>query len=149
MQEGDIYTISVTDKDDRDNTITATYTGTLEFSDATTMSLIFVFIKEIEGLLKKGLIKGGDLDNAIVIYEKHVQQKELNHLADIMGIEREKVDKASYIMNKPLQYPNEPAKYKLLDVIGDIALVPTRDMSNLNKTQVRRPLPAKGIKGII
>lgn len=94
-----------------------------DFTDQISKSRTFVFIKEIEGLLKKGLIKGGDLDNAIVIYEKHVQQKELNHLADIMGIERKKIDKAGYIMNKPLQYPNEPARHKLLDVIGDIALV--------------------------
>lgn len=92
---------------------------TAEFSKCRT----FVFIKEIEGLLKEGLIKGGDLDNAIVIYEKHIQQKELNQLADIMGIERKKIDKAGYIMNKPLQFPNEPARHKLLDVIGDIALI--------------------------
>lgn len=92
---------------------------TAEFSKSRT----FVFIKEIEGLLKEGLIKGGDLDNAIVIYEKHIPQKELNQLADIMGIERKKIDKAGYIMNKPLQFPNEPARHKLLDVIGDIALI--------------------------
>lgn len=90
-----------------------------EFSTCRT----FVFIKEIEGLLKEGLIKGGDLDNAIVIYDQDTQQKELDQLADSMGIERKNIDKAGYIMNKPLSFPNEPARHKLLDVIGDIALI--------------------------
>lgn len=94
-----------------------------DFKDEISMCRTFVFIKEIESLLKTGLIKGGDLDNAIVIYDQLIQQWELDRLADIMGIKRKKVDKTGYIMNKPLLYPNEPARHKLLDVIGDIALV--------------------------
>lgn len=94
-----------------------------DFKDEISMCRTFVFIKEIESLLKTGLIKGGDLDNAIVIYDQLIQQEELDRLADIMGIERRKIDKTGYILNKPLVYPNEPARHKLLDVIGDIALV--------------------------
>lgn len=94
-----------------------------DFRDEVSMCRTFVFIREIENLLKTGLIKGGDLDNAIVIYDQLIQQKELNRLADVMGIERKKIDKTGYIVNKPLLFPNEPARHKLLDVIGDIALV--------------------------
>ncbi|SFK44633.1 UDP-3-O-[3-hydroxymyristoyl] N-acetylglucosamine deacetylase [Porphyromonadaceae bacterium KH3CP3RA] len=94
-----------------------------DFKDEVSMCRTFVFIREIESLLKTGLIKGGDLDNAIVIYDQLIQQKELDRLADVMGIERRKIDKTGYIVNKPLLFPNEPARHKLLDVIGDIALV--------------------------
>lgn len=87
------------------------------------MCRTFVFVKEIESLLKTGLIKGGDLDNAIVIHDQINRQAELDELADLMGIDRKKIDKTGYILNKPLSYPNEPARHKLLDVIGDIALV--------------------------
>jgi len=94
-----------------------------DFKEEVSMCRTFVFIKEIEGLLKTGLIKGGDLDNAIVIYDQLIKQKELDQLADVMGIERRKIDKTGYIVNKPLLFPNEPARHKLLDVIGDMALV--------------------------
>lgn len=94
-----------------------------DFEDEVSMCRTFVFIKEIESLLKTGLIKGGDLDNAIVIYDQLIQQQELDRLADAMGVERRKIDKTGYIVNKPLLFPNEPARHKLLDVIGDIALV--------------------------
>ncbi|SCD21150.1 UDP-3-O-acyl-N-acetylglucosamine deacetylase [Proteiniphilum saccharofermentans] len=94
-----------------------------DFKDEVSMCRTFVFIREIESLLKTGLIKGGDLDNAIVIYDQLIQQKELDRLADVMGIERRKIDKTGYIVNRPLLFPNEPARHKLLDVIGDIALV--------------------------
>lgn len=93
-----------------------------DFEEEISMCRTFVFIKEVESLLKTGLIKGGDLDNAIVIYDQLIQQKELDRLADIMGIERRNIDRTGYIMNKPLLFPNEPARHKLLDVIGDIAL---------------------------
>lgn len=63
--------------------------------------------------------KGGDLDNAIVINDQLIDQQEVDRLADIMGIERKSIDKMGYVMNKPLAFPNEPARHKLLDVIGD------------------------------
>ena len=94
-----------------------------DFENEISMCRTFVFIKEIESLLKTGLIKGGDLDNAIVIYDQLIQQQELDRLADAMGMERRKIDKTGYIVNRPLYFPNEPARHKLLDVIGDIALV--------------------------
>jgi len=83
----------------------------------------FVFVREIEPLLKNGLIKGGDLDNAIVIYERQVSQESYDKLADTMGVPRKDASELGYVMNKPLVFPNEPARHKLLDVLGDIALI--------------------------
>lgn len=83
----------------------------------------FVFVREIEPLLYNDLIKGGDLDNAIVIYDKPIAQEDYDRLADKMGVRRKKASLLGYIMNKPLIYSNEPARHKLLDIIGDIALV--------------------------
>ena len=82
----------------------------------------FVFVREIEPLVKNNLIKGGDLDNAIVIYDKKISQEELDKLADLMGVDRKNVDNLGYINNKPLVFDNEPARHKLLDLIGDLAL---------------------------
>jgi len=83
----------------------------------------FVFVKEVEFLLYNDMIKGGDLDNAIVIYDKLIPQEKLDKLADLMKVNRRNATKLGYIMNKPLLYPNEPARHKLLDIIGDLALV--------------------------
>jgi len=83
----------------------------------------FVFVREIEPLLQHGLIKGGDLDNAIVIYEKQISQEAFDKLADTLGVTHKDASKLGYIMNKPLVFSNEPARHKLLDVIGDIALI--------------------------
>lgn len=93
-----------------------------DFQTEIAPSRTFVFIKEIECLLQKGLIKGGDLDNAIVIYDKQVSQKAFDQLADMMGVERRDAKKPGYIMNTPLRFPNEPARHKILDLLGDIAL---------------------------
>jgi len=83
----------------------------------------FVFIHEIEQLMYNDLIKGGDLDNAIVIYDRPIPQENYDRLADKMKIRHKDASKLGYVMNKPLLYANEPARHKLLDVIGDIALV--------------------------
>lgn len=83
----------------------------------------FVFVREIKQLLGNNLVKGGDLDNAIVIYDDPIEQEDFDRLADIMGVKRKDASKLGYIMNKPLVYLNEPARHKLLDIIGDIALV--------------------------
>ncbi len=83
----------------------------------------FVFVREIEPLVSGGLIKGGDLDNAIVIYDSPMDAEALNAVADLMGVEHRKVDSFGYINTTPLQFDNEPARHKLLDVIGDIALI--------------------------
>ena len=86
-------------------------------------SRTFVFVREIEPLLENNLIKGGDLDNAIVIYERQISQEQFDRLADTMGVPRKDATQLGYIMNKPLAFPNEPARHKLLDVLGDIALI--------------------------
>ena len=83
----------------------------------------FVFVREVTPLLQHGLIKGGDLDNAIVIYERQISQEAFDQLADTMGVARKNALDLGYIMNKPLVFPNEPARHKLLDILGDIALI--------------------------
>ncbi len=83
----------------------------------------FVFVREVEPLLKAGLIKGGDLDNAIVIYEHAKTQEELDHLADLMGVPHHDAKVFGFINERPLIAPNEPARHKLMDLIGDIALI--------------------------
>lgn len=93
------------------------------FANEIAMCRTFVFIREIEPLLKKGLIKGGSLDNAIVIYDKIMNQKRLDKLACMMNAESRNANKLGYIVNKPLHFSNEPARHKLLDLIGDIALI--------------------------
>lgn len=83
----------------------------------------FVFVREIQKLREAGLIKGGDLDNAIVIYERQISQPELDGLADLLGVPRKDATELGYLNNKQIMYPNEPARHKLLDIIGDMALV--------------------------
>jgi UDP-3-O-[3-hydroxymyristoyl] N-acetylglucosamine deacetylase / 3-hydroxyacyl-[acyl-carrier-protein] dehydratase len=82
----------------------------------------FVFVKEIETLLSMNLIKGGDLKNAIVIYDEEKSQEELDKLADLLGQPRHDATRLGYL-NGGLKYANEPARHKLLDVIGDLALI--------------------------
>ncbi|MBJ2182971.1 MAG: bifunctional UDP-3-O-[3-hydroxymyristoyl] N-acetylglucosamine deacetylase/3-hydroxyacyl-ACP dehydratase [Muribaculaceae bacterium] len=90
-----------------------------EIADART----FVFVREIEPLVQAGYIKGGDLDNAIVIYDSPLSQESLDKIADTMGVARRTVDGFGYINSKPLTHDNEPARHKLLDIVGDLALI--------------------------
>ena len=83
----------------------------------------FVFVREIEKLLLAGLIKGGDLDNAIVIYEHTPSPENLDKLCMLTGAEHHDADDLGYIQHKPLVWDNEPARHKLLDIIGDMALI--------------------------
>ena len=94
-----------------------------EFSSEIASSRTFVFVREIETLLQHNLIKGGDLDNAIVIYDQKVAQESLDKIADMMNLPHKNIQELGYINNKPLMFDNEPARHKLLDVIGDIALI--------------------------
>lgn len=94
-----------------------------EFKDEISASRTFVFVREIEPLVKNNLIKGGDLDNAIVIYDSPIPQSELDRLADLMNVPRKNVTEYGYINNIPLVKDNEPARHKLMDVLGDIALI--------------------------
>ncbi len=83
----------------------------------------FVFVRDIEPLLKANLIKGGDLDNAIVIYEKQTTQERLDQLADFLKVPHMDATKLGYIQHKPLVWENECTGHKLLDIIGDMALI--------------------------
>ncbi len=110
-----------------DSTIIPNQFATLEdmhkFKDEVAASRTFVFVREIEPLLSAGLIKGGDLDNAIVIYERKMSQESFDKLADVMGVPHMDANQLGYINHKPLVWPNECARHKLLDVIGDLALI--------------------------
>lgn len=84
----------------------------------------FCFVREIEPLLRVGLIKGGDLKNALVIYETELSQSGMDYFCDKMGQPHLDATKLGYL--SPLNYPNEPARHKLLDVIGDLSLLGMR-----------------------
>lgn len=83
----------------------------------------FVFLHELEKLLDLGLVKGGDLENAIVIADRKMEQEELDILAKKMGKPSIKVETEGVLNTVKLHFPNEPARHKLLDVIGDLALI--------------------------
>lgn len=101
----------------------ATLNELSEFPAGMAACRTFVFVREIEMLWKNGLIKGGDLDNAIVIYDRKMPQEELDKLADEIGMSRPDMQDLGYVNDKPLVFDNEPARHKLLDVLGDIALI--------------------------
>lgn len=101
----------------------ATLEDMSKFDTEIAASRTFVFVREIMQLRNAGLIKGGDLDNAIVIYEKEIPQDDLDGLADMLGVPHKDATELGYLNNKAIQFPNEPARHKLLDVIGDMALI--------------------------
>jgi UDP-3-O-[3-hydroxymyristoyl] N-acetylglucosamine deacetylase/3-hydroxyacyl-[acyl-carrier-protein] dehydratase len=86
-------------------------------------SRTFVFFHELEPLFKMGLIKGGDLDNAVVILEKEVEQDEIERIAQMFNRPGINAHTAGILNNTKLRFPNEPARHKLLDIMGDLALV--------------------------
>ncbi|MDE6101039.1 MAG: bifunctional UDP-3-O-[3-hydroxymyristoyl] N-acetylglucosamine deacetylase/3-hydroxyacyl-ACP dehydratase, partial [Paramuribaculum sp.] len=86
-------------------------------------SRTFVFVREIEPLVKANLIKGGDLQNAVVIYDSPMEQADLDNLADMMNVQHKEVSEFGFIQERPLACSNEPARHKLLDVLGDLALI--------------------------
>ena len=94
-----------------------------DFDSEIASSRTFVFVREIEPLIKGNLIKGGDLENAIVIYDRQMDQSELDRLADAMNVPRKHVSELGYIQERPLFASNEPGRHKLMDLIGDLALV--------------------------
>lgn len=101
----------------------ATLDNMENFSTEIAPARTFVFVREIEPLLKAGLIKGGDLDNAIVIYEREISQEALDRLADHLHVDHRDATQLGYIQDRPLVWQNEPARHKLLDIIGDMALI--------------------------
>jgi UDP-3-O-[3-hydroxymyristoyl] N-acetylglucosamine deacetylase / 3-hydroxyacyl-[acyl-carrier-protein] dehydratase len=95
-----------------------------EFEKEFAPSRTFCFIKEIEQLKNAGLIKGGDINNAIVIVDKDYPEKEFDELKKKLGIEESVILGSNGILNnKELRFKNEPARHKLLDLIGDLALI--------------------------
>ncbi len=94
-----------------------------DFEEEISKSRTFVFFHELEPLHKMGLIKGGDLDNAVVILEKEVEQDEIDRIAKLFNRPGITKHTAGVLNNTQLLYPNEPARHKLLDIIGDLSLV--------------------------
>ena len=83
----------------------------------------FCFLHELETLLAHNLIKGGDINNAIVVVDKPVTEEEMGRLSNIFKKEKIEVKSEGYLNNLELRFPNEPARHKLLDVVGDLALI--------------------------
>lgn len=94
-----------------------------EFEPEISKCRTFVFLRELEVLAKNGLIKGGDIDNAIVLVDTPLPQEKLDEIADLLGKPHMKVEEAGVLNNIKLHFQNEPARHKLLDIIGDLALV--------------------------
>ena len=83
----------------------------------------FCFLHELEALIEHDLIKGGDINNAIVVVDKPVTDEEMGRLAKVFKREKIEVKSEGYLNNLELRFPNEPARHKLLDVVGDLALI--------------------------
>lgn len=83
----------------------------------------FCFLHELEMLLDNNLIKGGDINNAIVVVDKPLSEEEMKRLGKAFGRTKVEVKNEGYLNNLELRFPNEPARHKLLDVIGDLALI--------------------------
>lgn len=102
---------------------TATLNNIRDFEEEICRARTFVYVRDIEPLLAAGLIKGGNLDNAIVIYETPTTQERIDMLCKLTGVEHHDASAMGYIQHKPLVWENEPARHKLLDLIGDLAQV--------------------------
>lgn len=134
----------------------ATLDDMSKFGTEVASARTFVFVREIQPLLGYGLIKGGDLDNAIVIYDQEVPQEDLDKMADALGVEHRDATQLCYMQTQPLRWENEPARHKLLDIIGDMALIgrpikgriiatrPGHTINNKFARQVRKEI-AKGL----
>jgi UDP-3-O-[3-hydroxymyristoyl] N-acetylglucosamine deacetylase/3-hydroxyacyl-[acyl-carrier-protein] dehydratase len=101
----------------------ATLNDLSDFPTEIASARTFVFVREVEMLFNNNLIKGGDLDNAIVIYDQEMPQGALKDLAGKLNIPYKDIKSLGYINDEPLVFVNEPARHKLIDVIGDIALI--------------------------
>jgi UDP-3-O-[3-hydroxymyristoyl] N-acetylglucosamine deacetylase/3-hydroxyacyl-[acyl-carrier-protein] dehydratase len=94
-----------------------------DFAKEIAPSRTFVFLHELEYLLANNLIKGGDLNNAIVFVNRVITQQELDHLASVFNKPKVNVLKEGILNNLELHFPNEPARHKLLDIVGDLMLL--------------------------
>jgi UDP-3-O-[3-hydroxymyristoyl] N-acetylglucosamine deacetylase/3-hydroxyacyl-[acyl-carrier-protein] dehydratase len=104
----------------------ATMKSLSEFKDEFSDSRTFSFLHELEALLNNGLIKGGDLNNAIVYVDKEISTTTMDNLKKAFGKENLTVKPNGILDNLTLHYPNEAARHKLLDVVGDLSLIGTR-----------------------
>ena len=104
----------------------ATLKNIADFKTEIADSRTFSFLHELETLLDEGLIKGGDLNNAIVYVDKEISEKTMSNLKVAFGKDEISVKPNGILDNLTLHYPNEAARHKLLDVIGDLALIGTR-----------------------
>jgi UDP-3-O-[3-hydroxymyristoyl] N-acetylglucosamine deacetylase/3-hydroxyacyl-[acyl-carrier-protein] dehydratase len=100
----------------------ASLTDITQFSKEISSSRTFCFLHELEMLYKNNLIKGGDLNNAIVVVDRVVEDGELDYLANLFNKPKVEVKKEGILNNVELRHKNEPARHKLLDVMGDLAL---------------------------
>ena len=96
-----------------------------QFAEQIAPCRTFVFLHELEPLISHNLIKGGDLDNAIVIVENKISDEELDRLSKLFNKKDVQVNEG-YLNNIQLRFPNEPSRHKLLDMIGDLALIGMR-----------------------
>lgn len=96
-----------------------------EFKSEIAMCRTFVFLHELEALLANNLIKGGDLNNAIVLVDREVSKEQIAHLQKIFHREDVKIKGKGILNNTVLHFFNEPARHKLLDIVGDLALIGT------------------------
>ncbi|WP_162342013.1 bifunctional UDP-3-O-[3-hydroxymyristoyl] N-acetylglucosamine deacetylase/3-hydroxyacyl-ACP dehydratase [Cyclobacterium salsum] len=101
----------------------ASITDISQFRQEIASCRTFCFLHELEMLYNNNLIKGGDLNNAIVVVDRVVEEAELSNLAKMFNKQKVEVKKEGILNNVELRYKNEPARHKLLDVIGDLALV--------------------------
>lgn len=101
----------------------AAITSLAEFRDEISSCRTFCFLHELEYLLDNNLIKGGDLNNAIVVVDRAISQAELDRLAGVFNKPKVEVKQDGILNNLDLHFQNEPARHKLLDMIGDLALV--------------------------
>lgn len=104
----------------------ATMRNISEFKSEIADSRTFSFLHELETLLDNGLIKGGDLNNAIVYVDKEISENTMNNLKQAFGKDKISVKPNGILDNLTLHHPNEAARHKLLDVVGDLALIGTK-----------------------
>ncbi|MDR7371522.1 bifunctional UDP-3-O-[3-hydroxymyristoyl] N-acetylglucosamine deacetylase/3-hydroxyacyl-ACP dehydratase [Flavobacterium aquidurense] len=104
----------------------ATMKSIADFKEEIANSRTFSFLHELESLLENGLIKGGDLNNAIVYVDKEISDSTMENLKKAFGKEKISVKPNGVLDNLTLHYPNEAARHKLLDVVGDLALIGVR-----------------------
>lgn len=139
----------------------ATLENVKDFDNEIARARTFVFVRDVEPLLQAGYIKGGDLDNAIVIYEDEISQERLDKLADHLGVAHVDAKKLGFLNTKPLVWENEPARHKLLDIVGDMALIgrpirgriiatkPGHSINNKFARQIRREIRAHEVQAPI